>query len=382
MARPFYPFVDNNRASGSQADGAPAAAPNPPSVSEVRYAARIAVYDDAAAAPRVVIIDPMDVRAYLEEITQQVVKLSHEQGGTIPFMVIREVVENFIHAYFIEPTISILDGGNSIRFSDQGPGIREKERALEYGTSSATEEMKQYIRGVGSGLPYAQQYMVDKGGSLVIEDNLGHGTVVTISTRPAAHGTSGDTAPAAPIPTSGYPQQQPYVPAGQPQGAPGYGYQQPGYAPQQYPSYQPAPYQQPYGQTAQQPYASPYGQQPAYPQPAYPYQQGAAAWAGQGSLPAAAPTPAPAEQASTPVQPAQRGAGAFPWIQLTARGRAALDFIAEHGSGGPSDLMRAYGESQPTWSRELKSLEEYGLIKKDGQKRYLTKLGQAYLGTM
>lgn len=173
MAKTFYPFVE-------QDDGSDTA---PHLEDMVIYPARVAVYDDAAAAPRVVIVDPQAVRPYLEEITQVVTKLSHEQGGAIPFMVIREIVENYIHACFVSPTISIIDDGNTIRFSDQGPGIPAKERALEYGTTSATEEMKRYIRGVGSGLPYAQQYMVDKGGSLDIEDNMTKGTIVTISTR-------------------------------------------------------------------------------------------------------------------------------------------------------------------------------------------------------
>lgn len=169
VARDFYPFVEGEE-----------------DVCGVQHSARIAVYDDASAAPRVVVVEPKDVRSYLEEITQTVNKLSHEQGGKIPFMVIREIVENFIHAYFQSPTITILDEGNTIRFTDQGPGIQEKERALEYGTTSATEEMKHYIRGVGSGLPYAQQYMLDKGGSLQIEDNIHGGTVVTISTHAQA----------------------------------------------------------------------------------------------------------------------------------------------------------------------------------------------------
>ena len=56
---------------------------------EVSTPARIAVYDDAAAAPRVVMVEPKDVRSFLEEITATVNRLSHEQGGTIPFMVIR-----------------------------------------------------------------------------------------------------------------------------------------------------------------------------------------------------------------------------------------------------------------------------------------------------
>ena len=168
MARPFYPLVDGKAPSLEAA---------------LTYPARIAVYDDAASAPRVVIVDPTDVRTYLEEITSEVYRLAREQGGSIPFMVIREIVENFVHAYFTAPTISILDNGNTIRFSDQGPGIKEKERALEYGTTSASEEMKQFIRGVGSGLPYVNQYMVDKGGSLTIEDNISAGVIVTISTE-------------------------------------------------------------------------------------------------------------------------------------------------------------------------------------------------------
>ena len=89
MSQDFYPFVEN--ANGES-----------PEPSVVRHPARIAVYDDASAAPRVVVIEPKDVRAYLEEITLQVSQLAQGQGGSIPFMVIREIVENFIHAYFIE----------------------------------------------------------------------------------------------------------------------------------------------------------------------------------------------------------------------------------------------------------------------------------------
>lgn len=187
VARAFYPFVEED----THPEGQPSGGETTHALDVARYAARIAVYDDLSAAPRVVVVEPKDTRSYLEEITATVTKLAHDQGGSIPFMVIREVVENLIHAYFIEPAISILADGNTIRFADQGPGIKEKERALEYGTTSATEEMKRYIRGVGSGLPYAQQYLRDKGGTLEIEDNIAGGTIVTISMAKAA--TSGPT---------------------------------------------------------------------------------------------------------------------------------------------------------------------------------------------
>ncbi len=48
-------------------------------------------------------------------------------------------------------------------------------------------------------------------------------------------------------------------------------------------------------------------------------------------------------------------------------------------SAATSDLAREYGESQPTWTRELQALEEAGLIRKDGQKRRLTAMGRSFV---
>ena len=105
------------------------------------YAARIAVYDDMLSTPRVIVIEPQDIRTYLEETTNTVYQCMKEQGGHISLMVIREIVENFIHAHFAEPIISILDGGETIRFADQGPGIDDKERAFDFGVTSANSKM-------------------------------------------------------------------------------------------------------------------------------------------------------------------------------------------------------------------------------------------------
>ena len=52
------------------------------------YAARIAVYDDMLSTPRVIVIDPQDVRTYLEETTNPVYQCMKEQGGHISLMVI------------------------------------------------------------------------------------------------------------------------------------------------------------------------------------------------------------------------------------------------------------------------------------------------------
>ncbi|MBN2822128.1 MAG: histidine kinase [Coriobacteriia bacterium] len=145
---------------------------------------RIAVYDGLTAPPRVEDIFGDNPRALIESLSSRAYQLSHDAGGSLPYVVIREIVENLIHAHFSEVVVSILNQGNTIRFADQGPGIANKERALEPGFSTATEEMKTVIKGVGSGLPVARECLIFSGGTVVIEDNLERGTVVTLQTVP------------------------------------------------------------------------------------------------------------------------------------------------------------------------------------------------------
>ena len=287
MARDFFPFVEENTNQDEKTTDSNNSL-------AVRYAARIAVYDDKSAAPRVVLVEPKDVRSYLDEIAATVNQLAHEQGGKIPFMVMREIVENFIHAHFVAPTISIMDNGNTIRFSDQGPGIKEKNRALEFGTSSATEEMKSFIRGVGFGLPYAQQYMVEKGGSLTLEDNISGGTIVTLSTR------CSKDAHIQTLPTQEDTEEAPVNHQKQ-------------------------------------------------------------------SIPRASHTVS------------QQPITQLPNLVLTDRAKLVLQYLSEHEWVGATELTSAYGLSTPTWSRELKSLVNIGIIGKIGQKYKLTTIGETLL---
>lgn len=287
MARDFFPFVEENTNQDEKTTDSNNSL-------AVRYAARIAVYDDKSAAPRVVLVEPKDVRSYLDEIAATVNQLAHEQGGKIPFMVMREIVENFIHAHFVAPTISIMDNGNTIRFSDQGPGIKEKNRALEFGTSSATEEMKSFIRGVGFGLPYAQQYMVEKGGSLTLEDNISGGTIVTLSTR------CSKDAHIQTLPTQEDTEEAPV-------------------------NHQKQSIQRASHTVSQQPVTQ------------------------------------------------------LPNLVLTDRAKLVLQYLSEHEWVGATELTSAYGLSTPTWSRELKSLVNIGIIGKIGQKYKLTTIGKTLL---
>lgn len=164
--------------------------------SYVSTTARIALYDDMKSAPRVTEIEPNTTAEYIEKLTTTVWEQAKLVGGSLPYTLIREVSENFIHAQFKEIVVSILDGGNTIRFADQGPGIKEKDNARKPGFSSAIEPMKKYIRGVGSGLPIVQDYLDHSEGSIVIEDNLNTGAVVTITLEPGyADKTKSETPP-------------------------------------------------------------------------------------------------------------------------------------------------------------------------------------------
>lgn len=176
---------------------------------KVLSVARIAVYHDPLAAPRIVDIPPQGVFEFIEAVSSSTYELSHQQGGTFPYAVIHELAENFIHAGFEECTVSILDGGKTLRFADQGPGITKKDLVLQPGVSSATQRMKDYIRGVGSGLHFVREYLSASHGFIDIVDNAGSGVVITITvSEPAAPFESIEQVPDIPI-SPVQPEKQP-----------------------------------------------------------------------------------------------------------------------------------------------------------------------------
>ncbi len=161
---------------------------------------RVAVYDTLLAPPQVVTLSGEDFNGLVGELASRTYQYARERGGRIPFVVIREIVENLIHGFFQDAVVTIMDDGNTIRISDQGPGIRDKERAFLPGFSTATREMRQLIKGVGSGLPVAREQLQFLGGAISIEDNLDRGTVVTLRVGPPPAGPAiAPPPPPAPI---------------------------------------------------------------------------------------------------------------------------------------------------------------------------------------
>ena len=141
---------------------------------------RIAVYP-GGGTPEITEVSASDPASATRKFTRFVSEKVREAGGGVPEESIREVVENLIHAGYQGVVISVLDDGNVVRVSDKGPGVENKERAMEFGFSGASPGALGEIRGVGAGLGIARAAAEKVGGTLTIEDNIGGGTVATIS---------------------------------------------------------------------------------------------------------------------------------------------------------------------------------------------------------
>ena len=157
-----------------------------PLVSDIQehdLSVRVAVYESLVTAPRTFDISSNDFATLVDQIAAQVYTLSHEKGGTLPYVALRELIENLIHADFKNAVITIMPDGNTVRISDQGPGISDKEKIFVPGFTTATNDMRKHIKGVGSGLPIVNESLRMLGGEVTVEDNLKDGAVITLYMR-------------------------------------------------------------------------------------------------------------------------------------------------------------------------------------------------------
>ncbi len=141
---------------------------------------RVAVYPESGE-PEVSEVSAASPRAAGDKFSRLVMDKVEALGGRVPEEALRELIENLIHAEFRGVVISVLEGGSVVRVSDKGPGIEHKERAFEFGFSGATLEAIREIRGVGAGLGIARSAAEKAGGTVTMEDNIGGGTVATVS---------------------------------------------------------------------------------------------------------------------------------------------------------------------------------------------------------
>jgi Histidine kinase-, DNA gyrase B-, and HSP90-like ATPase len=147
---------------------------------ETCLSARLAIYRDGEPEPEVQEVQGTGPEELIHRLCTATERVIREQGASLPQPAVKALIENLVHARFQSPTVSILDGGRTVRVADRGPGIVDKRRAVEPGFSSAGEAERRIIAGVGAGLAVAARLAEESGGRLEISDNLGGGTVVTL----------------------------------------------------------------------------------------------------------------------------------------------------------------------------------------------------------
>jgi anti-sigma regulatory factor (Ser/Thr protein kinase) len=152
---------------------------------EAAISVKVAVYPKNGE-PEVSEVSAASPRAASGKFSKLVMEKVKASGGRVPEEALRELIENLIHAEFRGVVISVLEEGDVVRISDKGPGIEQKERAFEFGFSGAVPEAVREIRGVGAGLGIARAAAEKVGGTVTIEDNIGGGTVATVSVKEAA----------------------------------------------------------------------------------------------------------------------------------------------------------------------------------------------------
>jgi hypothetical protein len=168
---------------------------------ECRRSVRIAVYRSDEAPPLTTDVVSGDARELIDKTTEQVLTVLGGEGGSIPDVAVRAVIENLVHADFQGAAVSVLDHGSRLVVADSGSGIDDPVKAMEAGYSTAGPRLRDVIEGVGSGLAVARQAMEADSGSILIGPNLGEGTVVVLTAgrcatqRPSPPEPLRDTAP-------------------------------------------------------------------------------------------------------------------------------------------------------------------------------------------
>lgn len=143
----------------------------------------IALYIHPLEAPTLIKIPFQgSIKDYLSRINASVMSTLTSLDAPYTSEVISEMVANFIHADFQQPSIIITDEGRTLIFTDKGSGLSVyKDKALKLGFSCASAQQKKYIRGLGVGLALVTSFIKDHKGTFSLDDNLEKGTVATLS---------------------------------------------------------------------------------------------------------------------------------------------------------------------------------------------------------
>ena len=131
---------------------------------------------------RAVDVSSEDIQSLASKLCSRINGVCEKPLSDAVMGALREIAENFIHAGSTPCSVVLINGDpTTLIFSDGGPGIPDKKRALEPGYTTATAALRQHIQGVGLGLFRANSIISEAGGELSISDNLSGGTVFKLS---------------------------------------------------------------------------------------------------------------------------------------------------------------------------------------------------------
>lgn len=144
------------------------------------FSALVTYYETPTQPPIVKKVQESNPLEFITTLTNTAFSILQEKGSPIPRQVLYELVTNLAHADFQEPVVTISADGLQLTVSDHGPGIPDKQAAVQPGYYGVTpSSYASFLRRTGAGLPLASRLMEEIGGKLLIDDNLSCGTVVT-----------------------------------------------------------------------------------------------------------------------------------------------------------------------------------------------------------
>ena len=131
-----------------------------------------------------------DFAEFALALTELLSRALRDRGAEVPAVALREVADNLIHALPCSVSVVLDPHAASVYLSDTGPGISRLDLVFGLGYSTARDEHRAHIRGVGIGLHLAREDLRSRGGDLFIDSDPGTGTYVRLV-------LSGTPAPAA-----------------------------------------------------------------------------------------------------------------------------------------------------------------------------------------
>ncbi|MEW6555534.1 MAG: ATP-binding protein [Actinomycetota bacterium] len=146
---------------------------------------RVAIPDDDGTF-EILDVGGGDFLEFARGLTELISGALRDRGLEVPGVALREVTDNLVHALPCSVSVVLDPPGGSIYLSDTGPGISRLDLAFGLGYSTAREEHRALIRGVGIGLHLAREDLRSRGGDLLVYSDPGNGTYIRMVLSGAA----------------------------------------------------------------------------------------------------------------------------------------------------------------------------------------------------